>query len=118
MTRSSTRRWATVLAIGLAAVPICFGTVRAATTGTDFRYLVTAVASLAAGATVFWLAAARVPSRWLRSGVAFVVAVLAGAAAAWWQGARSVPATGVVAVGFALCTTASGWLGLFSRRAV
>lgn len=117
MTRDTARRYLNVVAVGLAAVPIGFGTVRAITTGTDFRYLVTAVASLAAAAAVFRGAASRVASRWLLSSLALAVSIGAGGVVASWQGATSVPAVALVVVGFGLCAAGSGILGLFSKRA-
>jgi hypothetical protein len=97
------------------AVPVGFGALRAVTTGTDLRYLVTAVASLAVAATLFRVGASRISSRWLLSSLALVASTLAGSAVAMWQGATSGPAVAVVATSFGVCVTASGMLGLFSR---
>jgi len=48
-------RWrlSRVLAVAFAAIPFVFGGLRALQTRTDFRYLVTALASLAAAVTIF-----------------------------------------------------------------
>lgn len=118
MTYSAPPKSVTVLAVVFAAIPVGFGTLRAVTTGTDLRYLATAVASLAVAGTVFRGGASRVSSRWLLSSLALAASTLAGGAVAMWQGATSGPAVAVVATSFGLCVTASGMLGLFSRRAV
>ena len=107
-----------ILALGSAALPVGFGALRALTTGTDFRYLVTALASLAAAATIFRFGLARVSSRWLLSGLALVACTLVGGLVAFAEGATSAPAVGVVALAFGLCFSASGMLGLFARSGV
>jgi 4-amino-4-deoxy-L-arabinose transferase-like glycosyltransferase len=111
------RKLVRLLALGSAAVPLGFGALRALTTGTDFRYLVTALASLAAAATIFRLGASRVRSRWRLGGIGLAGSTLVAAAVAFGQGATSAPAVWVVAVAFSLCVTTSGMLGLFSRSA-
>ncbi len=118
MSPDATRKFVRLLALGFAALPVGFGALRALTTGTDFRYIVTALASLAMAATIFRLGASRVRSRWLLSGVALVGSTLVAAAVAFAQGATSGPAVSVVALAFSLCVTTSGMLGLFSRSPV
>ena len=118
MSPDATRKFVRLLALGFAAIPVGFGALRALTTGTDFRYLVTALASLAAAATIFRLGASRVRSRWRLGGLGLAGSTLVAAAVAFGQGAASVPAVAMVALGFSLCVTTSGMLGLFSRAAV
>jgi len=118
MNRDATRKLGRLLALGFAAIPVGFGALRALTTGTDFRYLVTALASLAAAATIFRLGASRVRSRWPLSCLALAGSTLVAATVAFGQGATSGPAVWLVALAFSLCVTTSGMLGLFSRAAV
>jgi hypothetical protein len=88
----------------IAAVPVGFALLRAATTGTDFRYLWVAVVSIISAGTVVVLAPqatnglrgrfvrAAAPFTWRRSGCSIR------------SGAGSVPAVLVVSLGFALCS--------------
>ena len=99
----------------LASLPICFGALRALTSGTDFRYLVTAFASLVAGWAAFRFTAGRMRSRWARSLLALALSTVAGALAAVGQGASSIPAVLTVTGGFAVCVTLGGMLGVFSK---
>jgi hypothetical protein len=117
MSANGNHRIARLIAFGFAAIPFCFGALRAFTTGSDFRYLVTALASVAAAWIAFRVSSARVPSRWGRSFLALVVSSVAGGLAAFAQGAKSVPAVAVVATAFGMCFTLGGMLGLFSRKA-
>jgi hypothetical protein len=101
-------------AIAIAALPFAFGAARALQTGSDFRYLVVAVASLASATAIVRLGARRGPS----SGVwvlALVGATLVSSAVAFALGARSAPAVLVVALAFSACVTAGLALGLFAR---
>ena len=116
MSQAAPPRLVRVLAVGCAAIPVGFGALRALTTGTDFRYLITALASLAAAATIFRLGASRVSSRWLLSSLALAASTLVGGVVAFGQGATSAAAVWVVAFGFGLCVSASGRLGMFSRK--
>ncbi len=118
MNQHAARKLVRLLALGIAAIPIGFGALRALTTGTDFRYLVMALASFATAATVFRLGASRVRSRWLLGCTALTGSTLVAAAVAFGQGATSGPAVLVVALAFSFCVTTSGMLGLFSRSAV
>jgi hypothetical protein len=106
-----------IVALLIAAVPVVFGAVRLVSTGNDYRYLLTALAALAAAATVYGYGAARVQSRCVRAVLSLAASTLLGAAVAFGQGARSPGAVWFVSIGFALCVTAGGMLGLFSRRA-
>ena len=114
MSQDLTHKFVRALALGFASAPVGFGALRALTTGTDFRYLVTALTSLAVAATVFRLGGSRGASRWMLSWVALPAATLAGCAVAFAQGAASAPAVWLVAFGFGLCVTAGGVLGLFA----
>jgi len=108
------RKLVRVLSVAFAAIPFVFGGLRALQTRTDFRYLVTALASLAAAATIFRLGASLdrragspVPL-WL---LALSGATLVAGAVAFGLGATSSTAVWVVAFAFSLCVTASGALG-------
>lgn len=99
-----------VAGLVLIAVPFLFGGVRLATTGTDVRYLLVAMASTV-GAFLPGLfrrgarsgsAASLVPSLGL--------AVLLAAACAMVTGAQSVPAIAAVAVAFGLCSAGGALL--------
>ncbi len=114
----SVPEFARVLAVGFAVTPVAFGALRALTTGTDFRYLVTALASLAVAAMIFTFGASRVSSRWVLSCGALVAATVIGGAVAFGQGATSMAAVWLVAFSFALCVTASGVLGLFASQEI
>ena len=105
------------LAVCLMAVPVGFGALRALTTGTDFRYLVTAVAALVVSGVTIRVGAPRVRSRGLLSLLALGLSTLAGGIAAFGQGATSVAAVVVVATLFALCVTTGGMLLLRARAA-
>jgi small-conductance mechanosensitive channel len=106
MTRTPREQRLFVLSIPVTALPLLFGVARAASTGTDFRYLWTALAALVAAALVLSLeragrgtpASLLVP--WL---AALIVATLVAGATGYMLGARSIPALGVVAVSFGLC---------------
>lgn len=118
MIQSATRKFARVLAVVFAATPVAFGALRALTTGTDFRYLVTALVSLAVAAMSFTLGASRVSSRSLLSCGALVAATVIGGAVAFGLGATSMAAVWLVAFSFGLCVTASGVLGLFASQEI
>lgn len=118
MPQEADKRIARAIGFVLASMPICFGALRALTTGTDFRYLVTALASLVAAGITFRLSAGRVRSRGLRSSLALALSTLVGAIVAFGQGATSVAAVATVAGGFGVCVTLGGMLGVFARKAV
>lgn len=117
MHQKATHKFARGLALGLAVLPVGFGALRAFTTGTDFRYLVMALASLAVAATIFGFGASRVSSRWLLPCLALAASTLVGGAVAFGEGATSAPAVWFVALSFGVCVTMSGVLGLYSRAA-
>jgi hypothetical protein len=102
--------------VSLAAVPVIFGLVRAIQTGSDFRYIVCALAALAAAGVVFRVLDARSTPRWQQSALALAAATVAAAALAYAQGARSVPAVWLVALGFGTCIATGGAFGAFGRR--
>lgn len=101
----------------VASLPLCFGAIRAVTSGTDLRYLITACASLLAGGLTFRVSAGRMRSDWGRSLLALALSTLAGATAAFGLGASNAAAVLAVSGGFGLCVTLGGMLGVFSRRA-
>jgi hypothetical protein len=92
------------LSIFFGAVPFAFALLRAVTTGTDFRYLWVALASLCGAAAV--IAVARRSSRRrgfvVPAGV-FVLATTSAAVAAMLLGTRLGPGLLVVASAFGFC---------------
>jgi len=91
----------------VAALPLAFGVFRAATTGTDVRYLwVATVSTLAAGLMIAVTRRAKSPSPGIAVRIAFAVFASAGAAGicAFAVGGGSSPAIVMVAGGFALCS--------------
>ena len=101
-----------------AAIPFVFGAVRAVQTGADFRYLATALASFVSVGVVFFFGGpvTTTGSAWRVSILALSAGTVLSAAAAFGVGARSVGAVLFVSLGFTLCMTMSGTLGLFDRR--
>ncbi len=94
----------TALALVLLATPFAFGLLRLVTTGSDWRYLLVAMAStLGAGAVTL----RRRPALW-GTGARLLVGVgsagLLASLGAVAVGARSVTAIIMVALGFALCS--------------
>ena len=91
----------------IAAIPVAFGALRAATTGTDFRYLWVALASSVAAGIVAvqnrgTAAASSSPARRIvRSAVA---GAAAAALTAFALGGRSAAAVLTVSVGFGACS--------------
>ena len=116
MSPEQQQKVARAVGVVVAFLPIGFGALRALTSGTDFRYLVTACAALVAAGITFRLSAGRVRSRWARTILALTLSTLVGAIAAFAQGAASVAAVGTVTGGFGICVTLGGMLGAFSRR--
>ncbi len=91
----------------VAALPLAFGLIRAATTGTDYRYLWVAIAStLSAGFMLALTRRARRPLPGIVARIAFSVFAAAGAAGmcAFALGGGSAPAVVMVAGGFAVCS--------------
>jgi hypothetical protein len=115
MSLEARKRVARAVGFALASMPLCFGALRALTSGTDFRYLITALVSLAAAGFTFRLSAGKMRSSWGRTFLALAVSTLAGAMAAFGQGASSAAAVATVAGGFGICVTLGGMLGAFSR---
>lgn len=104
-----------ILGYAFAAVPVGFGALRAITTGSDVRYLVTAIASLFTAAAIFRVGGSRVSSRWLPATIALTASTFVSRVVALWQGANSAAAVWFVAVSFSLCFVVGGILGAFSR---
>ena len=88
------------------ALPMAFGVVRAATTGTDFRYVWVAAASTAGAAVVARGGRAFVQTQAviLLAAAAFVASVLAAILAASWLGTSLGLGILVVAASFGLCS--------------
>lgn len=117
MNHDRNRRLARVLVVVFAAIPFAFGALRALQTGSDFRYLVTALASFAAASAIFRFGSARgraAASPVLLSLLALSAATLLAGAVSFGLGATSAAAVWLVAFCFSLCVTASGALGLFA----
>ncbi len=110
---SSVRRSA---AIALAALPLGFGLLRAWQTGTDFRYLTTALVTVCITAVCFRFGASRALSRGLLVVGALVAATTASAVAAFALGARSAGAVWFVSLGFSLCVVGGAVLGSLTTR--
>lgn len=98
-----------LLAFAAAAVPFAFGIVRAISSGTDFRYIWVALASLIGAAAV--MSVVRVSRAGLRGALAlsvavFVAATLAAALAARLLGTTVGPGMLVVVSAFGCCFAA------------
>jgi len=101
------------------SLPFLFGLLRAVTTGTDFRYLWVAAASLFGAGLLTAFATA--PIRRPRVAVAlsvgsFIVATVCGTAAAMLLGTRFGLGLLVVASSFAFCCAAGCTLFAITRR--
>jgi hypothetical protein len=117
MSKNASQWFVRALAVCFAAAPVGFGALRALATGTDFRFLVTALAALAVAGITFRVGTPRVRSRWLLSFLAFALSTLVGGVVAIEQGATSIGAIGAVVAAFGLCVTIGGGLGAFSVSA-
>jgi len=96
-----------MLGFVLGAIPLAFGALRFAQTGTDWRYLITAAVSLAAAILAARTAHKRGPGTpALTFVVASIAATVTGAISAYTTGARHLGALLFVAAGFAICTGA------------
>jgi len=101
------------------SLPFLFGLLRASTTGSDFRYLWVAAASLVGAGALTALAGGnlRQPRVALaQSTGAFVVATLCATAAAMLLGTRFGVGLLVVAASFAACSAAGCLLFAITRR--
>jgi hypothetical protein len=119
MLDSRRRQLALVASIGLAAVPVAFGIIRAVSTGSDLRYLWLAGAAIVGSMAVVAFrrggpGAAQV-SMLLAAG-AIVTGAACAAAAALLMGTRAGPGLAVVALAFGLCTGASAVCASLARR--
>ncbi len=102
----------------LVAVPVIFGALRLASTGSDLRYLWVALVTGLGAAAVTALGRARgisVTGIFLLFVAATFVATLLGRVTASFVGSRSAGASWFVAAGFALCQAAGFALMLLSR---
>jgi hypothetical protein len=96
-----------VVGLSIASIPFGFAVLRAATTGTDFRYFWLASASTLGAACILVVAnRARPQAPGVVVRVAFALLGATGSAAVtgFALGARSIPALIVVALGFATCS--------------
>lgn len=118
MTRVMRSRSQTLLHVaGMLAgtLPIAFGVIRAATTGTDFRYLWVAIAALIGAAAVTARGQAR--GRIAVLLMALCASAVLAAATAFAGGARSRGAVLVVALAFGACEAVGSALVVRSRGA-
>lgn len=98
----------------IASLPIAFGVIRAAQTGTDFRYLWSAIAALV-GAAAVTARRSNTDRVAVRGTLALCVATLLAAAMACLVGARSPGAVLVVALAFGACAAVGSALVARSR---
>jgi hypothetical protein len=121
MRRSHRQRLIDLVSIVLTAAPFAFALIRAFSTGSDLRFLWTALASAlgATGVMVVAKARHRTPMALLAvSAAAIVIATLLAGSTALLLGARSAPAVWAVAFAFGLCCAAGSALhALSSPRA-
>ncbi len=118
MNQNMNRMLLRVASVALTATPVAFGVLRALqTTGNDFRYLLTALASVAVAAVIVRRGAHGAPGTmpsFARSLFALGAGTLTAAAVAFGLGARSAPAIWVVAFAFSLCATGGFALGVIA----
>ena len=108
MKRSPKQQLLFFSSIVLAMVPIAFGLLRAASTGSDYRYIWVAIASYAGVGVV--LAIGRLSwAAVMRFIVAFVLATFTGWSVAMFTGAKPIPAF-MVAIFFGFCGAAGATL--------
>jgi hypothetical protein len=108
-----------VLAIGAAAVPFVFAALRVKNSGSDFRYLWVALASLLGAAAV--MSVVRVSKAGPRGAFAlsvavFVVSTLAAALVARLQGTTVGPGMLVVVSAFGFCFAAGACFRALAHR--
>ena len=92
-----------ILGLLLAALPIAFGVLRAASTGADYRYVWTAVASTLVAMVVMMIRRGTMVPTARRVVGALLGAATVASVTGFAQGATSVPAVLFVALGFAIC---------------
>ncbi len=93
-------------AFGVVAMPIIFGALRLLTTGTDARYLWTALASSLGAAVILWRPRASRAPRALHVAIAWLVAAVCATLTAFALGATSSGAIAAVAGSFGACSAA------------
>lgn len=106
-----------IIGLLIACIPIGFAAVRAAATGTDFRYFWLALTSALSAACILVvanLARPQSPGLVVRAVFALLAAAAVVAVTAFSLGAGSAPALIVVAFGFASCSAAGLALALGS----
>jgi hypothetical protein len=118
MRRSLRQQGIYILSFLVAAVPFAFALIRAAQTGSDFRYVWMAVASFMGYAAVIAMGKARAEGPNASRGVsvaAFAAATLLAGLTGYLLGARSPAGILIVSIAFALCWAASYALNTLSR---
>ena len=102
-----------MLGVVIGSIPTAFGLLRFATTRTDLRYLVLALASaIAAALTLAITSRVRTPPRVV---ILLIGTALVGVAVGLAEGATSIPAVVFVATGFAVCHTLGLWFFTTAR---
>ena len=121
MPRSSRQLIESALAFAFAAAPLGAGVIRLAQTGSDFRYLVLALVTLAASFLVMRIGKASTLGTkalfWLAA-VAFAVGTLIDVVVARLLGANAAAGIWMVAVVFALLCAVSQFLFEHSRHTI
>ena len=106
-----------IIGLLIASIPFGFAALRAATTGTDFRYFWLALTSTLGAACMLVVAnraRPKSPGLVVRAVFALIAATGAAAVTAFLVGAGSLPALIVVSLGFAACSAAGLALALRS----
>jgi hypothetical protein len=117
MRRSPRDRRLQALSILFAAVPFAFALIRAARSGSDFRYLWVAIASLLGAMAVMAVGQASRSALSVAPALsvgAFITSTLLAVLAAMLLGTTLGPGILVVASSFGFCCAASGLLDAFS----
>jgi hypothetical protein len=118
--KNSGRRRLTVAASTLfAMVPVAFGVIRAASTGTDLRYLWLAGAAILGSMGVMALmgaASAGGHLSLLRALAAAAAGAICAGVTAILMGAKAGPGIAIVAIAFGLCTGASAIFATLARQ--
>ena len=104
----------TALGLMLFAIPIAFGVLRLVSTGSDYRYVVVALASTVGALVVLGRGRATTMARAVGAGTA---AAGCSAASASLVGARNAVSVAIVALGFAVCSASGAYLFARSRAA-
>jgi len=112
--RSRAQTLLLVAGLLIESLPIAFGVIRAAQTGTDFRYLWSAIAALV-GAAAVTARGSNTDRVAVRGTLALCMGTLLAAVTAVLVGARSPGAVLVVALAFGACAAVGSGLVAWSR---